>query len=204
MPKPPRGFARVCGGCSGSRHGMGSSVQRSSPEHQGWGLRPGMRARCRSKLNRAVSAAIGGFALAGQTRGRRQNAGSRRPDDISRHSLWKPAQKNQEAKVTLTKGLRRTRTQHRVAGDEDRRRRQGGAHGGTAAEVIGAFGLRRLVRGAPVEVARGLRRPETHRRRGIALRRGTYRRRINGGGTFQSKRWRAVQRLGVRWEAAAD
>jgi hypothetical protein len=36
------------------------------------------------------------------------------------------------------------------------------------AEVIEPSGLRGSVRGAPVEVAQGLRRPETHRRRGIA------------------------------------
>jgi hypothetical protein len=36
------------------------------------------------------------------------------------------------------------------------------------AEVIEPSGLRGSVRGAPVEVARGLRRPETHRRQGIA------------------------------------
>jgi hypothetical protein len=36
------------------------------------------------------------------------------------------------------------------------------------AEVIEPSGLRGSVRGAPVEVARGLRRPETHRRRGVA------------------------------------
>jgi hypothetical protein len=36
------------------------------------------------------------------------------------------------------------------------------------AEVIEPSGLRGSARGAPVEVARGLRRPETHRRRGIA------------------------------------
>jgi hypothetical protein len=30
MGNPPRGFARVCGGCSDSRHGTGGSVQRSS------------------------------------------------------------------------------------------------------------------------------------------------------------------------------
>jgi hypothetical protein len=43
MGEPPRGFARVRGGCSDSRHGMGGSVQRSSlacaltcgSEHQG-------------------------------------------------------------------------------------------------------------------------------------------------------------------------
>jgi hypothetical protein len=69
--------------------------------------------------------------------------------------------------------------------------------------VIGASGLRGSVRGAPMEVAKGLGRPETHRRRGIALRRGTFCRRIHGGGAFQSERWRAVQRLGARWEAAA-
>jgi hypothetical protein len=137
-----------------------------------------------------------GFAMAGRARGRRQNAGSRRPTDMNRHSLREPAQKNQEAKVTLTEGLRRTRTQQRAAGDEDRRRRRAGAPGGTAAEVIGASGLRGSVRGAPVEVAMGLRRPKTHRRRGITLQRVTYRRRINGGGAFQSERWRAVQRLG--------
>jgi hypothetical protein len=73
MPKPPRGFARVRGGCSGSRHGIGGSMQRSSPacaltcgsEHQGWDLRPGMRVRCRSKLDRAVSGATGGFPWRG-------------------------------------------------------------------------------------------------------------------------------------------
>jgi hypothetical protein len=139
-----------------------------------------------------------GFAMAGRPRGRRQNIGSRRPDDMSRHILREPAQKSQEAKVMLTEGLRRTRTQQRLASDEDRRRRKGGACGGTAAEVIGASRLRGSVRGAPVEVARGLGRPETHRRRGIALQRGTYRRRINGGGAFQSERWRVVQRLGAR------
>jgi hypothetical protein len=31
MGKPPRGSVRVRGGCSGSRHGMGGSGQRSSP-----------------------------------------------------------------------------------------------------------------------------------------------------------------------------
>jgi hypothetical protein len=103
--------------------------------------------------------------MAGRLRGRWQNAGSHRPDDMTRHSLREPAQMSQEAKVTLTEGLRRTRTQQQVAGDEDRRRRQGGALGGTAAEVIGASSLRGSVRGAPVEVARGLGRPETHRRR---------------------------------------
>jgi hypothetical protein len=36
------------------------------------------------------------------------------------------------------------------------------------AEVIEPSGSRGSVRGAPVEVARGLRRPETHRRRVIA------------------------------------
>jgi hypothetical protein len=73
MPKPPRVFARVRGGCSGLRHGMGGSVQRSSPacaltygsEHQGWVLRPGMRVRCRSKLDWAVSSAIGGLSWQG-------------------------------------------------------------------------------------------------------------------------------------------
>jgi hypothetical protein len=64
-----------------------------------------------------------GFVMAGQLRGRGQNAGSRRPDDMGRHSLRELAQKNQETKATLTEGLRRTRTQQRVAGDEDRRRR---------------------------------------------------------------------------------
>jgi hypothetical protein len=55
-----------------------------------------------------------------------------------------------------------------------------------------------------MEVARRLGRPETHRRRGIALRRGTYRQWINGGGSFQSEQWRTVQRLGALWGGCYD
>jgi hypothetical protein len=48
--------------------------------------------------------------MAGRLRGRWQNAGNRRPDDMSLRSLREPAQKNQEAKVTLTEGSRQAGT----------------------------------------------------------------------------------------------
>jgi hypothetical protein len=70
--------------------------------------------------------------------------------------------------------------------------------------MLRAPGLRGSVRGAPVEVARRLGRPEMHQRRGIALRRGTYRRWINGGGAFLSEQWRTVQRLGACWGGCCD
>jgi hypothetical protein len=75
--------------------------------------------------------------MAGQPRGLWQNAGSHRPDDMSRHSLREPAQKNQEAKVALTKGLGQAGTRWRVIVDD-----------GQAAEAIGARGEGRR-RGAP-------------------------------------------------------
>jgi hypothetical protein len=61
--------------------------------------------------------------------------------------------------VVLTEGLN---------GSEERRRAErqkwAALAGRAAAEVIGASGLWGLVQGGPVEVASGLRRPETHRR----------------------------------------
>jgi hypothetical protein len=78
-----------------------------------------------------------GFAMAGRPRVQQQNAGIRRPDDMSRHSLWELAQKNQEAKVALTEGLGQAGTRRRVIVDD-----------GQAAEAIGARGEGRR-RGAP-------------------------------------------------------
>jgi hypothetical protein len=45
-----------------------------------------------------------------------------------------------------------------------------GDRGEAAAEVLRASGLREPIRGAPVEVARGLGRPEVHRWRGTKTR----------------------------------
>jgi hypothetical protein len=55
--------------------------------------------------------------MAGQPRGWWQNASNRRPDDMSLRSLREPAQKDQEAKVTLTEGSRQAGTRRR--GDSD-------------------------------------------------------------------------------------
>jgi hypothetical protein len=48
-------------------------------------------------------------------------------------------------------------------------RRHGDAHGQAATEVVGVSGLRRPAPGAPAEGTRGLRRPEAHQRRAIAM-----------------------------------
>jgi hypothetical protein len=68
----------------------------------------------------------------------------------------------------LTEGSGRAELQRVVAGDEDRRWGRAALMEEGDAEVIKPSGLLGSVRGAPVEVTRGLRRPETHRRRGIA------------------------------------
>jgi plasmid stability protein len=68
----------------------------------------------------------------------------------------------------LTEGSGRAELQHGVAGDEDRRRGRAALMEEGDAEVIKPSGLRGSVRGTPVEVARELKRSETHRRRGIA------------------------------------
>jgi hypothetical protein len=135
---------------------------------------------------------------------RRRIVGARVPATRASLGPRHLAQDDQEDDVVLTEGLNGSEKRCRLAGDEDRRRRQGGARGGTAAEMLRASGLLGSVRGTPVEVAKRLGRPEMHQWRGIALRRGTYRRRVNGGGAFQSKQQRTVQRLGARWGGCCD
>jgi hypothetical protein len=77
----------------------------------------------------------------------------------------------------------------------DRRRSRAALAEEGDAEVAGPSGSRGSIREALAEVVRGLGRPKTHWRRGIA-RRSTYRGRSNGGGAFQSEQRRTVQRLG--------
>jgi hypothetical protein len=105
--------------------------------------------------------------------------------------------------VFLTVGSRRARMRRKSAVGGGRAAETVGDRGETAVGVPRTSGLRGPIRGVPVEVARGLGRPEVHRWRGTKMRRHlpTV---ANNGGAFQSEQWRSVQGSGRAQEGRCN